>query len=64
MRPPIQPGTSTVIDIGYLPASGGKPERWAARATFRDHDGTIRRLRAVRTDPDEAADAIEDQLDE
>lgn len=64
MRPPIEPGTCTAIDIEYFPADRDEPERWRARATYRDFDGTVHRLEALRPDPDEAAKAVETRLDQ
>ncbi|MFD6155093.1 hypothetical protein ACFWF7_16575 [Nocardia sp. NPDC060256] len=63
MRPPIEPGTCTAIEITYFPARGNEPERWRARVIYRDIEGTVRRLEALRPDPDEAANAVEDRLD-
>ncbi|MFG1796734.1 hypothetical protein [Nocardia sp. NPDC049149] len=64
MRPPLEPGTCTTIEIIDVPARGEDLERWRARVTYRDFEGTLRRLEALRGDPDEAADAVEARLDE
>ncbi|MGW4769912.1 hypothetical protein ACWEO2_17930 [Nocardia sp. NPDC004278] len=64
MRPLLAPGTSNPITIAQLPSHGGQPERWSATTVYRDQAGRIRRLRAIHTDPDAAADALEDKLDE
>ncbi|WP_280455538.1 hypothetical protein [Nocardia brasiliensis] len=64
MRPRLEPGTSTTIEIIHIPAQADEPDRWRATAIYRDHDGTVHRLQALRPDPDEAADAVETRLDE
>ncbi|WP_063047908.1 hypothetical protein [Nocardia pseudovaccinii] len=64
MRPILAPGTSNPIIIAKLPSHPRRPERWAASTVYRDQAGRIRHLRAIHTDPDAAADALEGKLDE
>ncbi|MGV9611375.1 hypothetical protein [Nocardia xishanensis] len=64
MTPLLSPGTSNPITTVQLPTQPGRPQRWAASAVYRDHAGRIRHLRTVHTDPDAAANALEDTLNE
>ncbi|WP_062989867.1 hypothetical protein [Nocardia anaemiae] len=64
MRPLLPPGTCNPITIAKLPSHGAQPERWAATTVYRDQAGRIRHLRAIHTDPDAAAGALEEKLDE
>ncbi|MET7774079.1 hypothetical protein [Nocardia sp. NPDC005366] len=59
------PGTSAAeILVDKLPAYAGQPQRWSARIAYCDQAGRIRHLQAIHTDPDAAADAVQDRLDE
>ncbi|MGW4364565.1 hypothetical protein ACWEKT_02880 [Nocardia takedensis] len=63
--PVIAPGTAAAeIAIDRLPAYTGQPQRWKARITYCDQAGRIRHLHAIHTDPDVAARAVQDRLDE
>jgi len=65
MRPPLTPGTAAAeILLDLLPAYRGQPQRWSARIAYRDQAGRIRHVQAIHTDPDAAADAVQDRLDE
>ncbi|WP_054812213.1 hypothetical protein [Nocardia arizonensis] len=65
MRTQPAPGTSAAeIVIDRMPAYLGQPQRWKARIAYYDQAGRIRHLHAIHTDPDAAADAVQDRLDE
>ncbi|WP_109523606.1 MULTISPECIES: hypothetical protein [Nocardia] len=61
----LTPGTASAeILIDRPPAYTGQPQRWQARIAYCDQAGRIRHLQAVHTDPDHAARAVQDRLDE